>query len=96
MAGPVEWCSPDNHTCSFVSQLLVESVRRDEALRLASGSRNAGLVAAVSDLELIIMAAPDMSLAHDGMSPQRISDNSRRGSFGFWRMTGTGWVGAML
>src|ERR1039458_7783061 len=24
------------------------------------------------------------------------SDNSRTGSFGFWRMTATGWVGAML
>jgi hypothetical protein len=40
-------------------------------------------VAAVSDLALIIMAAPDMSCAHEGIKPQRISDNSRRGSFGF-------------
>jgi hypothetical protein len=47
-------------------------------------------VAAVSDLALIIMAAPDMSFAHEGIKPQRISDNSRRGSFGFCRMTGTG------
>jgi len=31
MAGPVEWCSPDNHTCSFMSQPLVKPVRRDEA-----------------------------------------------------------------
>jgi hypothetical protein len=27
------------------------------------------------------------------MSPQRISDNSRVGSFGCWRITGTGCVG---
>ena len=33
---------------------------------------------------------------HNGIKPHRIRDNSRRGSFGFWRMTGTGWVGAML
>ena len=26
MAGPVEWCSPDNHTCSFVSRPLVKAV----------------------------------------------------------------------
>src|ERR1700691_1159123 len=25
MAGPVEWCSPDNHTCSFVSRPFAES-----------------------------------------------------------------------
>ena len=30
------------------------------------------------------------SFAHDGMSPQRTSDNSRRDSLGFSRMTGTG------
>jgi hypothetical protein len=54
------------------------------------------LAAAVSDRALIIMAAPDMFFDHDGISPQRIKDNSRRGSFGFWRMTSTGWVGAML
>src|ERR1700676_5255810 len=50
---------------------------------------------AVSDLALII-AAIDESLAHDGMSPQRTNDISRTGSFGFWRMIGTFWVGAML
>jgi hypothetical protein len=53
-------------------------------------------VAAVSDLALIIWAEIDESFAHEGMSPQRINDNSRRGSFEFCRMTGTGWVGAML
>jgi len=26
MAGPVEWSSPDNHTCSFVSRPLVKAV----------------------------------------------------------------------
>jgi sulfopyruvate decarboxylase subunit beta len=29
MAGPVEWCSPDNHTCSFVSRPFVETIRRE-------------------------------------------------------------------
>lgn len=51
--------------------------------RWINGSRNAGLDTAVSDLVLIIIAALDVFLAHDGMSPQRISDNSLRGSFGF-------------
>ncbi len=51
---------------------------------------------AVSDLALIILAAPDESFAHDGMSPQRIIESSRTGSLGFWRMTGIGWVGAMF
>src|SRR6266849_2623959 len=55
-----------------------------------NASRKAGSVAGVSDLALIILAAPDASLAHQGMSPQRTSDNSRRGSFGCWRMIGTG------
>ena len=53
-------------------------------------------MAAVSDLALIMLAATDESFAHDGISPQRIHDNSRMGSLGFWRITGTGWVGAML
>jgi hypothetical protein len=65
-------------------------------LRFVNGSRNAGFDAAVSDLALIIWAATDESFAHEGISPQRINDNSRRGSFGFCRITGTGWVGAML
>ena len=37
-----------------------------------------------------LVAAPDMSFAHEGIKPQRTSDNSRRGSLGFWRMIGTG------
>src|ERR1700681_1031137 len=59
-------------------------------------SRNAGFVAADSDFALIIRAAAFESLAHDGMSPQRISDNCRTGSFGCWRITGTGCVCPML
>jgi hypothetical protein len=47
---------------------------------VVNGSRNAGFVAAVSDLALIIMAALDMSFDHEGIKPQRTSDNSRRGS----------------
>jgi hypothetical protein len=61
-----------------------------------NASRNAGFVAAVSNLALIIRAAEDASFDHEGISPQRIRDNSRTGSFGFWRMTGIGWVEAML
>src|ERR1035441_1101764 len=63
-------------------------------LRDFNASRNAGFVAAVSDLALIILTATDGSFAHDGMSPQRTNDSSRTGSLGFWRMTGIGWVGA--
>ena len=61
MAGPVGWYSPDNHTCNFMSHPLVKSVRRNRHLRDFNASRNAGLVAAVSDLALIIMAATDES-----------------------------------
>jgi hypothetical protein len=45
---------------------------------------------------IVSLAAPDESFDHEGINPQRINDNSLTGSFGFWRMTGTGWVGAML
>ena len=65
-------------------------------LRDFSASRNAGFVLTVSERALILLAATDESFAHDGINPQRISDNYRTGSFGFWRITGTGWVGAML
>ena len=41
--------------------------------------RICGNQAPVSDLALIILAATDESLTHDGMSPQRTSDNSRDG-----------------
>jgi hypothetical protein len=53
-------------------------------------------MAAVSDLAFIIRAAPEGSFAHDGISPHRIIESARTGSLGFWQMTGTGWVGAML
>jgi len=43
-----------------------------------------------------MLAATEESFAQLGMSPQRIIDNSRTGSFGFWRMTRIGCVGAML
>jgi nucleoside-diphosphate-sugar epimerase len=43
-----------------------------------------------TDAETRQGAAPDMSFDHEGIKPQRSSDNSRRGSFGFCRMTGTG------
>ena len=65
-------------------------------LRDFNASRNASFVPAVSALALIILVAPEASFAHDGISPQHITDNSRTGSLGFWRMTGIGWVGAML
>jgi hypothetical protein len=56
-----------------------------------NASRNAGLVLAVSDRALIILAAADGSFAHDdGMSPQRIRESSWIESSGFWRITGTG------
>ena len=93
MAGPVGWCSPDNHTCNFMSHPPSAGIRH---LRDLNASRNAGFVPAVSDFALIILAATDEVFAHDGMSLQRISDNSRTGSLGFWRMTATDWVGAML
>jgi hypothetical protein len=53
-------------------------------------SQRAGLLAAVSDLVLIIRAAPDESFDHEGIKPHRIRDNPRSGSFGCWRMTGIG------
>jgi hypothetical protein len=53
-------------------------------------------VAAVSDFALIILTATDGSFAHEGMRPHRTNESSRMGSFGFWRMTGIRWVGAML
>jgi hypothetical protein len=65
-------------------------------LRNFIASRNAGKVAADSDLAFIILAALDASFDHDGIRPHRTSDSSRRGSFGCCRMMGTGWVGAML
>jgi hypothetical protein len=50
------------------------------------------IVAAISDLALIIFAAPDTSLALEGIKPQRTNAISRLS--GFWRRTGIDWVGA--
>src|ERR1700722_16825314 len=61
-----------------------------------SASRNAGKVAADSDLAFIILAALDVSFDHEGMRPQRTSEKSRRGSLGCCLTIGTGLVGAML
>jgi len=48
---------------------LVERVRRNQAPAIFQRTRNAGFMRAVSDLALIIVAATDESLGHDGMSP---------------------------
>jgi hypothetical protein len=56
--------------------------------RAFNASRNAGFVAAVSDLALIIRAATEGFDAHDGISPHFISVRSRTGSLGFWREPG--------
>jgi hypothetical protein len=58
-------------------------LRADRTCSMSIPSRSAGLVLADSDLALIIRAAADESFAHEGMSPQRTSDNSRMGSVGF-------------
>ena len=80
---------------SFVNNcygsVIIKPVRGDQApaglQRVAErGLRGRGL----SDLALIILAAEEASVAHDGMSPQRTSESSRTGSLGFWRMTGIG------
>jgi len=65
-------------------------------LRSFSGSRNAGFSAAVSDFALIVFVAKEGVFAQCGMRPHFISEICRTGSLGCWRITGTGWVGAML
>jgi hypothetical protein len=45
-----------------------------------SASRIAGLVAAVSERALIILAAPDESFDHEGINPHRIRESSWPGS----------------
>jgi hypothetical protein len=52
-------------------------------LRDFIASRNAGNLAAVSSLALIILADADESFDHDGIRPQRTSEISRTGSFEF-------------
>ena len=96
----------DLHTLTEESFLNLSNLHGSGALhvvvrhavnpRANVASLNAGFVAAVSALELIMRAAADESFAHEGMSPQRISDSSRIGSLGFWRMTATVWMGATL
>jgi hypothetical protein len=49
----------------------------DRHLRDFRASRNAGCVAAVSDLALIILAAPEESFDQDGISPDRNSESVR-------------------
>ena len=51
---------------------LVKAVRRNEASAQFHRFTEAGKVCAVSDLALIILAAPDVSFAHDGINPHRI------------------------
>ena len=71
--------------------------RGETSRRAGTGARrNAGFVAAVSDFALIVLVAMDEFFDQCGMNPHRMKDNARVGSFGFWRIKGTGWVGAML
>ena len=74
--------NPDKRTCRWVSS-------QNRHLRDFNASRDAGFVLAVYERALIIRAAAEGSFAQDGMSPQRISDNSLIGPFGCWRMTRT-------
>jgi hypothetical protein len=80
------------------SNLLTYGIgyHRSQALVLFWNTRIAvgRLGPAISDLALIILAATDESFAQEGISPHRISGSSRTGSFGFWPITGTEWVGA--
>src|SRR5262249_55408749 len=57
---------------------------------------NAGNVAAISDLALIMLAPPEASFDHEGISPHRICERCLVGSVGFCRITGTCCVGATL
>ncbi len=50
----------------------------------------------VSDFALIVLLAIETSRAQFGIRPHFISEICRIGSFVCWRITGTGWVGAML
>ena len=64
------------------SQPLVKRIPWHKASPDLNGSRNAGFIDAVSDLALIMPAEPDMPFDQDGINPQRINENTRRGSFG--------------
>src|SRR5262249_23924435 len=54
------------------------------------------LVAVVSDFALIVLVAIEASCDQCGMRPHFINETCRIDCFGCWRITGTGWVGAML
>src|SRR5271157_4917528 len=43
MAGPVAWCSPDNHACHFMSHPLKKTVRRKQAPTAREGIAEGGL-----------------------------------------------------
>ena len=75
---------------------LVEGAARTRQRCFRKGSRNEGLVAAVSARALIVRAPTLGSSDQDGISPQRIIAACRTGVFAMCRMTGTDWVGAML
>jgi len=82
---------PIHRSLSCCGREFLPSIRADDAdLRLSehqAGSPNR---------PLIIPAAPDACFAQGGMRLHRTNERSRRGSFGCWRMIGTGWVGAAL
>src|SRR5262245_11802108 len=64
--------------------------------RCANGWANARDAATVSDRALIILAAPEESVAQDGTSPHRATDRTRSGVRAVCRTIGTGSVGATL
>src|SRR5271165_10917 len=43
MAGPVGWCSPDNHTCDFMSRPLEKAISRKQAPTAREGIAEGGL-----------------------------------------------------
>jgi len=57
-----------------IEQDLTHGIRH---LRSLNASRSAAFLAAVSDLALIILAAPDGSFAHQGMSNQGVCPHLR-------------------
>ena len=44
MAGPVGWCSPDNHTCDFMSHPFIKSISRMNTAPLLKGFGEGWLV----------------------------------------------------
>src|SRR5271157_4645529 len=43
MAGPVGWCSPDNHTCDFMSRPFEKAISRKQAPAAREGIAEGGL-----------------------------------------------------